>query len=77
MYKRQTLARPLDIPAEDDRPVDIVILLVGPPNDPRQMLRVLARLARLVRLDSFLEGLRKADTAELLRAAFDRAGDYS
>ena len=72
-----TLARPLDIPAEDDRPVDIVILLVGPPNDPRQMLRVLARLARLVRQDSFLEGLRKADTAELLRAAFDRAGDYS
>ncbi len=61
-----TLAEPLDIPSEDGRLVDVVILLVGPKEDPRQMLRVLARLARLVRNGSFLDGLRNAtDAAEL------------
>ena len=43
-----TLEQPLAIPAEDRQPVDVVILLVGPLGDPRQMLRILARLARLV-----------------------------
>lgn len=64
-----TLATPLEIPSEDGRPVDIVILLVGPADDPRQMLRVLARLARQVRDDGFLEGLRAADDPAALRAA--------
>jgi len=65
-----TLADPLDLGAEDGRLVDIVILLVGPVGDPRQMLRVLARLARLVRQDAFLDGLRGANQAELLRESF-------
>jgi PTS system nitrogen regulatory IIA component len=69
-----TLAGPVDIPSEDGRPVDIVILLVGPQGDPRQILRVLARLARLVRQDSFLQSLRKADTSAELRAAFVKVG---
>ncbi len=62
-----TLARPLKVPAEDDRPVDVVILLVGPLEDPRRMLQVLARLARLVRNPPFLDRLRGAATAENLR----------
>jgi PTS system nitrogen regulatory IIA component len=70
-----TLANPLQIPSEDGLPVDIVILLVGPQNDPRQMLRVLARLARLVRQKEYLQGLREADSPELLQAAFARAGE--
>ncbi len=65
-----TLAQPLVMVADDDRAVDIVILLVGPLGDPRQILRVLARLARLVRQDSFLDGLRGAETAPHLRKAF-------
>ena len=69
-----TLASPVDIPSEDGQPVDVVILLVGPEGDPRQMLRVLARLARLVRQESFLQDLRTASTAESLRAAFSKAG---
>lgn len=69
-----TLADPVAIPTEDGRPVDIVILLVGPEGDPRQMLRVLARLARLVRHDSFLRGLREAATAADLQAAFASVG---
>jgi PTS system nitrogen regulatory IIA component len=69
-----TLAEPVDIPAEDGRPVDIVILLVGPEGDPRQMLRVLARLARLVRQEAFLRGLREATTPADLQAAFAGIG---
>ncbi len=67
-----TLAEPVDIPSEDGLPVDIIILLVGPDGDPRQMLRVLARLARLVRQGAFLQGLREAETSEALGAAFAR-----
>lgn len=69
-----TLVEPLDLSAEDGRPVDIVILLVGPQKDPRQMLRVLARLARLVRQDAFLQSLRKAESADELQAAFAEVG---
>ena len=70
-----TLADPVDMPSEDGRPVDIVILLVGPEGDPRQMLRVLARLARLVRQDSFLQGLRESTTPDDLEAAFAKVGE--
>ncbi|MBU8871204.1 MAG: PTS sugar transporter subunit IIA [Gemmatimonadales bacterium] len=67
-----TLADPIPVPAEDDRPVDVVILLVGPDGDPRLMLRVLARLARLVKHSSFLDSLREAESAEDLRAVFSQ-----
>ena len=66
-----TLDQPLEIPTEDGAPVDIVILLVGPHDDPRQMLRVLARLARLVKDEAFLDKVRAAGTVEDLNAAFD------
>lgn len=72
-----TLAEPVDIPSEDGKPVDIVILLVGPQGDPRQILRVLARLSRLVRQESFLKGLRQAETPAQLRQAFAKAGEPS
>jgi len=70
-----TLDTPLDIPSEDGRPVDIVILLAGPEDDPRQMLRVLARLARLVKDDRYLDRLRSASTPAGLQAAFGQAGE--
>jgi PTS system nitrogen regulatory IIA component len=65
-----TLTQPLNIPSIDDCPVDIVLLLVGPPHEPRQMLRLLARLARLVKNQAFLEGLRSAQTPAEMAAAF-------
>ena len=65
-----TLAEPITGTAADNRPVDIVILLIGPEGDPRQMLRVLARLARLVKQGSFLDALRGAKTMPLLRNSF-------
>ena len=71
-----TLDRALDIPSDDGRPVDVIILLVGPPGDPVPMPRLLARLARLVRRDDFLNELRAAGTAVQLRTAFvEAAGD--
>jgi mannitol/fructose-specific phosphotransferase system IIA component (Ntr-type) len=72
-----TLSQPVDIPSEDNRPVDVVILLVGPDRDPRQMLRVLARLARLVKQGEFLDSLRSARSAEDLKLAFGQLGGSS
>jgi mannitol/fructose-specific phosphotransferase system IIA component (Ntr-type) len=64
-----TLAAPLDVPVDDGIPADVVILLVGPADDPRQMLRVLARLARLVRREEFLANLRRSSDPATLRTA--------
>ncbi len=71
-----TLQQPLEVATADGRPVDVVILLVGPEGDPRSMLRVLARLARLVKLDGFLDTLRMAREPAQLRLSFAR-GDLS
>ncbi len=68
-----TLGEPLPVPADDGRPVDVVILLVGPLGDPRQMLRILARLARLVKQGGFVDDLRRAATAADLSRAFANA----
>jgi PTS system nitrogen regulatory IIA component len=70
-----TLETPLDIPSEDDCGVDIVILLVGPLEDPRLMLWVLAKLARLVKNSIFLDDLRAAETSADLRRIFSEADD--
>jgi len=63
-----TMAVPLAIPTEDNQPVDVIFLLVGPQGDPRQILRVLARLARLVKNSSFLADLRSSTDVEQMRA---------
>jgi mannitol/fructose-specific phosphotransferase system IIA component (Ntr-type) len=68
-----TLTTPLDIPSEDGQPVDVIILIVGPRGDPRQMLRVLARLARLVKHADFLDDLRAAQTPAAILAAIGAA----
>ncbi len=70
-----TLANSLDIPAEDDCGVDIVILLVGPQEDPRLMLWVLAKLARLVKHSAFLDDLRAAKTPQALQRVFSEADE--
>lgn len=65
-----TLEQPIAIDSEDGSRVDVLILLVGPDGDPRLMLRVLARLARLVKQPSFLDGLRRAETARDVQSVF-------
>ena len=57
-----TLLRP--VPARgsegEDRQVDVVVLLTGPADQTRAMLRVMARVAREVRTGDLLERLRGA-----------------
>jgi len=73
-----TLTTPLEILSEDGRPVDVIILIVGPVGDPRQMLRVLARLARLVKQGTFLDDLRAASTpAGMLEVIGSAEGRYA
>ena len=73
-----TLTTPLEILSEDGRPVDVIILIVGPVGDPRQMLRVLARLARLVKQGTFLDDLRAASTpAGMLEVIGAAEGRYA
>ncbi len=68
-----TLDRPVSMPSADGRPVDVFILIVGPDSDPRPMLRVLARLVRLVKDAGFLAGLRQAGSVTALRDGFAAA----
>ena len=65
-----TLEQPIVVTSDEDRQVDVLILLAGPDGDPRLMLRVLARLARLVKQPDFLDGLRAAETPEQMQAVF-------
>ncbi len=68
-----TLAEPLDMGAADGRPVDVVILSVGPLEDPRGMLRVLAKLARVVKQRGFLDSLRLAAGPQQMLMTVERA----
>ena len=72
-----TLDEPLDMGASDGRPVDVVMLSVGPLRDPRGMLRVLARLARLVKQKAFLDSLRGCDEPQEMLAAVKAAEQAS
>ena len=55
-----------------NRTAERALKLVGPDGDPRIMLRVLARLARLVKHSIFLDKLRGAETSTELRAVFSQ-----
>ena len=68
-----TLARPLDVPAEDDEPVDVIFLILAPLAEPRTMLRVLARLARLVKGGELLPRLRRAGSPAEMAGAIAAA----
>jgi nitrogen PTS system EIIA component len=60
------LARPIDFAAIDDRPVDLVILLLTPANAGNQHLATLAALSRPLRDDAFMQRLRQASDAVAL-----------
>jgi nitrogen PTS system EIIA component len=70
-----TLTTPIapDPDGEDDVPIDVVILIVGPREDPRQLLRVLVRTTRLVRAGDLLAALRGGRTAAEMRRALAAA----
>jgi nitrogen PTS system EIIA component len=62
------LAHPIDFDSIDERPVDIVFLLVAPEGAGADHLKALARIARL---------LRDQDVAKKLRASRDAQAIYS
>ena len=54
----------LDFAALDSEPVDLLFLLLSPPDAAEQHLRVLARLARIIDAEETLERLRGASGPE-------------
>lgn len=60
------LAEPVDFDAIDDRPCDLVFLLVTPESAGADHLRALSRVARVFRQDSVRTALRDAHSAEAI-----------
>jgi nitrogen PTS system EIIA component len=62
------LANPVDFDSIDERPVDIVFLLMAPEGAGADHLKALARVSRLLRDRSLVEKLRATDNADALYA---------
>ena len=62
------LAHPVDFDSIDERPVDIVFLLVAPEGAGADHLKALARVSRLLRDRSLVEKLRATENADALYA---------
>lgn len=67
------LARPLDYEAVDDKPVDLVVLLLTPEAASGQHLAVLAALSRPFRDEAFVQLVRKAPDAAALHRVLQTA----
>jgi PTS system nitrogen regulatory IIA component len=64
------LASPIDFSAIDDMPVDIVFLLLSPPDAGVEHLKALARVSRRLRDRNFVAKLRGAGSEDALYALF-------
>lgn len=62
------LERPIPFDAIDDQPVDLVFMLLAPPESGAEHLRALARVARLLRDAAICQKLRGTDNADALYA---------
>lgn len=62
------LANPLDFDAVDDLPVDIVFMLLSPPDAGADHLKALARVSRTLRDKALVEKLRGAGSRDALVA---------
>ena len=62
------LAAPVDFDSIDERPVDLVFLLVAPEGAGADHLKALARVSRLLRDRSLVEKLRATESADALYA---------
>ena len=60
------LETPLEYEAIDERPVDLVVLLLAPSGASSLHLKALAQVSRLLRREDIRERLRSAPTAEAL-----------
>jgi nitrogen PTS system EIIA component len=70
------IERPIDFGAVDDRPVDLIFVLLAPEAAGADHLKALARISRLLRSASVCDKLRGSDNADALYALLtDRAAD--
>ena len=60
--------RPIPFDAIDDRPVDLIFVLLAPGETGAEHLRALARVSRLLRDDAICQKLRGTDNADALYA---------
>ncbi|WP_174274899.1 PTS sugar transporter subunit IIA [Sphingomonas bacterium] len=67
------LASPIDFHAIDDMPVDLVFLLLSPPDAGVEHLKALSRVSRRLRDRLFLAKLRGAGSPDALYALFTSA----
>ena len=64
------LANPIDFQAIDDLPVDLVFMLLSPPDAGADHLKALAQVSRWLRDRSFVAKLRGAGSTDALYALF-------
>ena len=62
------LEQPIDFHAIDERPVDLIFVLLAPENAGADHLKALARISRLLRNNGICDKLRGTDSAEALWA---------
>ena len=62
------LEQPIDFHAIDERPVDLIFVLLAPENAGSDHLKALARISRLLRNNGICDKLRGTDSAEALFA---------
>lgn len=62
------LAQPIDFDAVDDMPVDIIVMLLSPPDAGATHLKALARVSRALRDQAFVAKLRGAASRDALIA---------
>ncbi|MEQ8370287.1 MAG: PTS IIA-like nitrogen regulatory protein PtsN [Alphaproteobacteria bacterium] len=65
------LERPIDFEAIDDRPVDLIFLLLAPEGAGADHLKALARISRLLRDQAMCEKLRATDDDDALFAVLN------
>lgn len=57
-------SEPIDFGAKDGKPVDVIALLVSPPDQTGPHIQALARISRLMLMEKFRSALSRARTAE-------------
>jgi len=69
------LERPIDFDSIDDKPVDLIFLLLAPEGAGADHLKALARVSRLLRSPSLCEKLRGANSRDALYALLSQSAE--
>lgn len=64
------LERPIDFDSVDDRPVDLIFMLLAPESGGADHLKALAKVSRALRDETLCNKLRGCDTADAMLAVF-------